>query len=97
MKFRSFRVAALSALVLTGPLLTFAAGQPKLHRLDKSEMQDLSGAPPAVQQGKGTGITRSQMVSRANDYHLATAKELPAPGDESAALQPRWSDSAFRK
>jgi hypothetical protein len=81
MKSQFIRVAVLSALSLTSPVLIFAAGQPKLHSLDKSETQDLSGATPAVQQGKGAGLSRNS--------HLATSKELPARLNQS--------DIAFRK
>jgi hypothetical protein len=87
MKSRSFRVAALAAFILTSPLLIFAAGQPKLHMLSKSEMQDLSGATRAVQQGKGTGMTRNTLTSQ---------PVLPTH-DESAAERLGPSDSAFRK
>jgi hypothetical protein len=43
MKSRSFRVAVLSAFVLTYPLLSFAAGQPKLHMPGKSQVRIVPG------------------------------------------------------
>jgi hypothetical protein len=84
MKARSIRAAVLSALVLTSPAFIFAAGQPKLHTLSKAEMQDLSGATPAVKQGKGAGLSRNYETPRSADFHLTTAKE-------------RVGDSAIRK
>jgi hypothetical protein len=97
MKSPSIRAAVLSALLLTSPALIFAAGQPKLHMLTKSQMQDLSGATPAVKQGKGGGLSRNYEASSANDFHLATAKELPAAGDESVNARLSRGDSAFKK
>jgi hypothetical protein len=97
MKSRSIRAAVLSALFLTSPALTLAAGQPKLHMLNKSQMQDLSGATPAVKQGKGAGLSRNFEVSSANDFHLAAANQLQAPGDESVDARLSRTDSAFRK
>jgi hypothetical protein len=84
MKSRFIRVAVLSALSLTSPVLIFAAGQPKLHMLSKSQMQDLSGATPAVHQGKGAGLSRNY-------------SELPPPEDQSYAERLKHSDTAFRK
>ena len=96
MKSRFSRVVLLSALALTSPALILAAGQPKLHMLNQSQMQDLSGATPAVQQGKGSGLSRNEAPS-ANGYHLSTASELPAGLDETAVQRANWSDGAFRK
>jgi hypothetical protein len=84
MKSRFIRVAVLSALSLTSPVLIFAAGQPKLHMLSKSQMQDLSGATPALHQGKGAGLSRNYF-------------ELPAPENLSYAARLNHSDTAFRK
>ena len=97
MKYRSIRAAVLSALLLTSPALIFAAGQPKLHMLTKSQMQDLSGATPAVKQGKGAGLSRNYEVPSPNGFHLTAAKELPAAGDESFDARVSRSDSAFKK
>jgi hypothetical protein len=97
MKSRSIRVAVLSALVLTSPLLMLAAGQPKLHRLSTNQMQDLSGTRHAVRPGKGSGMTRNVEVPRASNYHLATARDLPTPGDAAPAERANTTDSAYRK
>jgi len=83
MKPRCIKVAVLSAFVLTSPLLIFAAGQPKLRLTSQSEMQNLAGATRAVQQGKGSGMTRN---------HAA----IPAGASRSQAATNR-SDSALRK
>jgi hypothetical protein len=82
MKSRSIRVALLSAFVLTSPVLTFAAGQPKLRVPSKSETQDLSGATRALQQGKGAGMSRIQVAT---------------PGPNADRLRANWGDSALRK
>jgi hypothetical protein len=97
MQHRSTRVAVLSVLAMTSPVLIFAAGQPKLRGLSQSEMQDLSGATQAVQQGKSSGRSRRNEVPIASDYHLATAKDLPAPGNEPVDEGLNRRDSAFRK
>ena len=39
MKLQSVRLVSLAALVLMSPLLTLAAGQPKLHASSPSEVQ----------------------------------------------------------
>jgi hypothetical protein len=102
MQRQSTRVAALSAPLVMSPVSIFAEDQPKLRVLTQSEMQDLSGTTQAVRQGKGGGRSRRNDVSIASEYHLATAKDLPAPVDESPvdesgdARQQR-RDSAFRK
>jgi len=83
MKSRSIRIAVLSAGIVTSPMLSFAAGQPKLHMPGKSEAQDLSGASRPVQQGKGSGVTRYQSNPRTSEI--------------SAAARPNRSDSAYRK
>jgi hypothetical protein len=96
MQSQSVRVALLSALMLTSPLFTFAAGQSRVHAASKSDIQQPVGAPQAVQFGKGTGISRNQPVTPENTLHLQTAvKSLLA--DQSANLIPKGSDSAFRK
>jgi hypothetical protein len=94
MKSRFSRVAVLTALVLTSPLLSLAAGQPKVHTVSKSDTQDRADVTRAVQFGKGTGMTRNQGV-QANAYRSQTAadnaKVQPAPA------RTNWNDPAFRK
>ncbi len=101
MKLRSIRVALLSAFALASAALSFAGDQPgKMHMLSKSQMQDRTGMTPAVQQGKGAGMTRSQVVLRGDTDRSDTAADRPAlpPAEDSFAdPQPTSSDTAFRK
>jgi hypothetical protein len=94
---RSIRVALLSAVVLASPMLSFAGGQPPVSRTpSKSEAQDRTGISRAVQQGKGTGMTRVQGV-QANASRSQTASETQVAKDQSRAGSPNWSDPAYRK
>jgi hypothetical protein len=97
MKWPSIKLALLPALVLTSALLAFAAGQPKLHMLSKAEMQDLTGATRAVQQGKGGGMSRNQVALRGNAYRSQTADESRTLKDGSVGANPNGHDAAFRK
>ena len=94
MKSRFNRVAVLTALVLTSPLLSLAAGQPKVRPVTKSETQDRADVTRAVQFGKGTGMTRNQGV-QANAYRSQTAADSATV--KSSAVRANWSDPAFRK
>lgn len=59
MKPQFMKVAVLSALVLTSPLLSLAGSQPAQRRApSRSEMQNRPDVTRAVQQGKGSGMTR---------------------------------------
>jgi len=90
-------VALLLAFVLTSPVLTFAGGQPaKVRMTSARDMQNPADISQAVQQGKGTGISRNQGV-RANAWRLQTAEDSPALRAESGATHPNLSDTAFRK
>jgi hypothetical protein len=97
MKLPSTKVVLLPALVLTSALLAVAASQPKLHMLSKAEMQDLTGATRAVQQGKGGGISRNQLALSGNAYRSQTADESRTLKDGSAGAHSNWHDTAFRK
>ena len=60
MKPQFSRVAVLTALALTSPLLSLAASQPaKVHVVSKSEMQNRADVTRAVQPGKGSVVTRA--------------------------------------
>jgi len=89
----SIRVTALSTLALAGSLLTFAGGQ-KPIRPSRSEAQDVQGAARAVQQGKGTGMSRNQTVP-ANAFRAQTAQDSQAVRSDAATT--RLRDSAYRK
>ena len=94
MKSRFSRVAVLTALVLTSPLLSLAGGQPKVHAVSKSETQDRADVTRAVQFGKGTGMTRNQSV-QANAYRFQTAADSASL--QSGAVRTNRADTAFRK
>jgi hypothetical protein len=94
MKSRFSRMAVLTALVLTSPLLSLAGGQPNVRTVSKSEMQDRTGITRAVQQGKGSGMTRNQRV-QANAYRLQTPADSATA--KSSAARTNWSDPAFHK
>lgn len=94
MKSRSMKVVLLPAFVLASALFAFAAGQPKVRG---SEVQDLSNATRAVQQGKGGRISHDQVVLRGNAYRVQTAAEENRARAESGAAHPKWGDTALRK
>ena len=94
MKSRSIRVALLSAVVLASPLLTFAGGQPaKMRWVSKEEAQDRTGITRAVEQGKGAGLTLSQVI-RANAYRSQTPEESRVLVQQSGNAHSNWNDSA---
>jgi hypothetical protein len=85
MTSRCIKVALLSAFVLTNPLLTFARGDSaRIHVYSKSDMQNHTGATPAVNLGKGSGNFRYQ-------------KLVSASKARSSSARPNWGDCAFRK
>jgi hypothetical protein len=96
MKLRTIRMVVLSSLVLATPSLTLAGGPDHYRMLSKSEMKDLTGATRAVQQGKGSGLSRNQVI-QANAYRAQTAQENPAAADNSGTTHSNRSDTAFRK
>ena len=92
MKSQMIKAPLVSAFVLTSPMLSFAGGQPA--NMHKNDTQDRTGISRAVQQGKGSGLTRNEGV-QADAYRAQTpaesqvAKEQPNPG--------RPVDTAFHK
>jgi|HubBroStandDraft_5_1064220.scaffolds.fasta_scaffold624408_1 hypothetical protein len=55
-----------AAVLLASPALTFAGGQPnRMHAVSKADTQDRTGISPTVNQGKGAGLSRKQVVSPA--------------------------------
>jgi len=83
MKSRFTKVAVLSAFILTSPLLIFAAGQPKLLRVTSpSETQNSAGSTRAVQQGKGSVMTRNHAPIPA-----VTSRSQTAPNRVDSALR----------
>ncbi len=97
MKLQTIGTVVFAALVLVSPSLTFAANQSTgMHVPSKSETQNRDGVTRAVQQGKGSGMTRNQGV-RANAYRSLTAAESTAIIDKLGAVRSASGDSAFRK
>jgi hypothetical protein len=84
MKSGFVRLAVSAVIALSSPLFVFAGGQPaKVFTPSKAEMQDRAGITRALQQGKGSGISRSQAPLPAS-----------APRTQTAV---RLSDTAFTK
>ena len=90
-------MALLSAVVLTSPLLTFAGGQPKIHKYSNEEAQDRTGISRAIQQGKGTGMSLSDSTIRANAYREQTTEQRPVATVQPVAPHAKLSDPAFTK
>jgi hypothetical protein len=97
MKSQFVRVALLSAVVLTSPLLTFAGSQPKIHKTSKEEAQDRTGITRAIQQGKGSGMSLSDNTIRANAYREQTTEQRPVASVQRLPGQVKSSDPAFTK
>jgi hypothetical protein len=96
MKSKSVRIALLPALMLMSPMIGFAGGQHLIRVPSKDEAQDRSGITPAVQYGKGTGMTRNDGV-RANAFREQTPAESQVVKDQTKPGHPNWSDTALRK
>jgi len=78
MKSGSVRLALCAVFALTSPLIVFAGGQPaRVFMPSKADMQNVTGAARAIQQGKGSGMTRSQ------------AANLPVPRVRKRLRKPR--------
>jgi hypothetical protein len=93
MKNLSIKVALLSTFALTNPMFTFAGGQPKVRMSGKGE--NPAEITRAVQQGKGTGMSRNQSVVHANAWRFQkTAEQIPIA---DASVRASSGDSAFRK
>jgi hypothetical protein len=98
MKSQFVRMALLSAVVLTSPLLTFAGGQPaKMHKYSKEDAQDRTGITRAIQQGKGSGMSLSDGTIRANAYREQTTEQRPVATVQPIAGHVKSGDPAFTK
>ncbi len=97
MKSRSIRVAALPALILASAALTFAAGPGRVFPRNAGELQDHSGVSQAVQQGKGTMLTRNEKAFTANAYREQTAQDSAKLREQVHTVQPSSGDHVFRK
>jgi hypothetical protein len=97
MKSQFVRVALLSAVVLTSPLLTFAGSESKIHKYSKEEAQDRTGITRTLNQGKGSGMSLSQGSIRANAYREQTAEQKPVATVQRIPGQVKSGDPAFTK
>ena len=82
---RSMKFTTLSILVLAGSTIALGGNQTRV-RPTRSEAQDVQGSAPAIQQGKGGGITRNQTLSQTGQQNA---------GNSRGAAETR--DSAYRK
>jgi len=87
----SMRVTTLSAIAVASSMLAFGSGQAPVRQA-QSETQAVQGATPAIQQGKGGGLSRNQTVA-ANANRVQTPQERQAIRE----LLAKHHDSAFRK
>ena len=95
MKSKSVKAMLLSAFVIASPLLTFA-GEPAAPPSGKDQAQDhVIGR--ALQQGKGTGMSLSQVVIHANANREQTVDEKGVVREQPAAPHSNLSDPAFHK
>lgn len=97
MKLQSVKMVLLAAVVLASPVLTFAGGQPNhVYTPLKNEARDRAGIARNVNQGKGAGVTRDDVVLRGNAYRAETAEDTHALRNNSSA-GPNWNDPGFHK
>jgi hypothetical protein len=97
MKLQSVKMVLLAAAILASPVLTFAGGQHRNYAPGKNETQNRAGIAQNVNQGKGAGMTRSDVVLRGNAYRSETAQDSQALNAKSSAAGPNWDDTAFHK
>jgi len=98
MKSKSVKMMLLTASILVSPALSFAGGQPnRIYTPSKNEAQDHTVFARNVNQGKGAGMTRSDVVLRGNAYRSETAEDSQALRVKSGASGPNWNDTAFHK
>lgn len=88
----------LAASILAGPVLAFAGGQPNhVYSPKNIEAQDHASFARNVNQGKGAGVTRSDVVLSGNAYRAQTTEDNQALGDKSRTVGPNWNDPAFHR
>jgi hypothetical protein len=76
-------------------MLAFAGNQTPIHPT-RTEAQDVQGATPAVQYGKGTGMTRNQ-TAPANANRVQTAQDSGKVRTDADPATTPVRDSAYRK
>lgn len=101
---RITKIALLSTFALITPMLTFAGSQyDKLQTASAAQTQNVNNGnseTPAVQQGKDSGLTRSDFAVRKERVEVVTPEEPTGPvcvvyGNHTC---PNWNDGpAFHK
>jgi hypothetical protein len=93
MKYRF--TALILAGVLTSPLLTLGSSRPPVRAPKNSEVEAQEGVTRAVQQGKGSGMTRNDRTPRVNAYREQTPQESNVTRNQVKGA--RRDESAYRK
>ena len=96
MKSMSIKVMLLSAFAMASPLLTLA-GDRAVPASGKDHVQDRTEIGRALQQGKGSGMSLSQVVIRANASRAQTAEEKSVVREQPVAPRSNLSYTAFHK
>jgi hypothetical protein len=96
MKSQSVKVMLLSVFAMASPLLTFA-GDRAVPPSGKGNAKDGIEIGRAVQQGKATGMSLSQVVIHTNANRVQTADEKRVVKAQSTAPHSNVSDPAFHK
>lgn len=97
MKQQSAKIVSFSAFVFMTASVAFAASQPKIHAVSKSDVQRPVGAPQTVEFGKGSGRAWKPVNTPGNTLHLQGAVQSLAQDEKSSGFTPSFRDSAFRK
>lgn len=97
MKQQSAKILSFSAFVFMTASVAFAAGQPKIHAVSKSDMQRPVGAPQTVDFGKGSGRAWKPVSTPENTLRLQGAIRSLAQDEKSSGFTRSFRDSAFRK
>jgi len=97
MKSRSIKIALLSAVAVANPFFLAAGTKPvKASVPETGRPENTAVVTRALQQGKGSGLTRAQGI-QANAWREQTPADSAALNGPSAPAHPNYSDSAFRK
>jgi hypothetical protein len=98
MKSRSVKLVLLAASILANPVFTFAGGQPNwVYTPPRNEAQNLAGVARTVNQGKGAGMTRSDVALQGNAYRSQTPADNKAVRSTPDTTGPNYNDLAFHK
>src|SRR5580658_7668055 len=98
MKSQSIKWVLLAASILANPVFTFAGGQPnRVYTPGKNEAQNLGGVARSLNQGKGAGMTRSDVALQGNAYRSQTAVDTKAVRNKPDTSGPNFNDLGFHK